>query len=106
MEQTVLQKRIEARAAEKVQRDIEQAFVVLSQNPILERLRIGKLQLVSRFGHCPGTDLFHKSDCTLLRKETNLEEVRAELMQKYIEIETDGILAGLTMVSQYLQDTA
>ena len=106
MDKTVLEARIEQRATKLFEHDLEQALVIASQNPVLERLRIGKFKLVSAYGHCPSTDLLNKSDRTLLRKETNIEEVKAELIQKYIEKETEAVLAGIATIAEYLQATA
>ena len=103
MEKTALENRIEQRATARFEKDVEQALVIACKSPVLARLRVGKLNLVSEYGHCPSTDLFHKGDRTLLRKETNIRDIRAELIQKYIQEETDELLANVALLAEFLQ---
>ncbi len=102
MNESVLQARIKERAEKRVAKDVKTAVKVLANHPILENLRIGKLKLVSAYGYCPATDLFHGNGQVLLLKETNFEAVRQSLLEKYIAEETDGILKQLALLQDYM----
>lgn len=87
----------------------DKTLKLLRENEILSKLEIfqkekNRLCLVSSFGVCYGTDLFHGDigALQLLHDNTNFTQIKDELLKKFEEEETEEFLSKIETLREYL----
>ncbi len=109
-----LQSKIEEKASERLNKDLKEARDLLLKNPILSRLEI---EVKSKEGEEYGIFLvgdtsnsksfFSEYGYRALSEETcleftNMEEIKYNLLKKYIKEEGDEMLEKLNLLKEYI----
>jgi hypothetical protein len=107
----VLQERIEERSAEKFNKDFMSLIRIINENPIGKKLKIKinekeSFSLINYYGTTGGTFFNSRyEDITKYGNDlTNIEEIKNELIEKYIKEETDSILGKIEVLADFLEN--
>lgn len=98
----VLQERIKERANERFTREINLLFDNLSKNEIGQRLKIDGHYLISNSTEGQFFNRYAITD--VCKKKTNIEDIKNELIERYIKEETDSILGKIEVLSDFLEN--
>lgn len=111
MQMSMIEKRIQEKAVNRWELLLKDLREKLWNNEILFSLKIYKqedkkeyFKLIGKNGHCPATDLF--SVDSLLLKNTNIEEIKSDIMEKFIKEETDALLEKIDNLKEFLESNS
>ena len=107
-----VQERINQKAEDRFQKDLQGAWEAISKNPILAQLKVivgeRKIDLFSYGIHAifGAINSVHRSKAayTNITKEyTNFDEIKAELIAGYVQEETDTLFQKIDEIKEYFE---
>lgn len=103
----IIQKRIESKAKQRFEADIKQFTDAVSKTNIGKKLRIKvsgtvMYSLVNQHGIAGGTFFNSREETECAHINTNFLEIKKELINKYIEEESDNLIEKIGLLKEYI----
>jgi len=104
MEKTILEKRIEEKAIERFNMEYKKWLNYNLSSPFKYLcVHVGECKEVNLFTFGGNYAIFNENGSHKINKSDSFEQIKNELIKKYIAEETDAILSKLTILEDYLK---
>lgn len=107
-----VQERINQKAEDRFQKDLQEAWEAISKNPILAQLKVivgeKKIQLFAYgnyavFGTINNGHRSKAAYTNITKEYTNFAEIKAELIAGYVQQETDALFQKIDEIKEYFE---